>query len=109
MYIPQGIVTEVEAALVVAVQGSEEASHMMSLGHQLVVPVGTNYLQVIVEELGFTTCVCSCYEQNITLTYQEESLLLGLEVRIVLILLLLVLSLLTLVLCLLPQYFSLII
>jgi hypothetical protein len=66
-------------------------------------------MQVIIEELGYATCVCSCHEQNTTSTYQEESLLLGQEVRIVLVFLLLVLSLLPLVLCQLSENYTLII
>jgi hypothetical protein len=43
MYIPQGIVTEVEAtSLEATVQGPKAASHMLASGRLLVVPVVTN-------------------------------------------------------------------
>jgi hypothetical protein len=42
MYIPQGIVAEVEAtALAAAVQGPEAASHMLACGRPHFVPVAT--------------------------------------------------------------------
>jgi hypothetical protein len=51
VYIPQGIVAEVEAtALAAAVQGLEAASHMLASGRPLVVPVGTNHIQAIVRK-----------------------------------------------------------
>jgi hypothetical protein len=76
---------------------------MSASGHPLVVPVATNYIQVIVEKIRYTSCVFSCYEQNVTSTYREKNLIMGLEVCIILVLLLLVLSLLSLVLHLFPQ------
>jgi hypothetical protein len=43
MYIPQGIVVEVEAtALAVTLQGPESTSHMLALERLLVVPVARN-------------------------------------------------------------------
>jgi hypothetical protein len=43
MYIPHGIVAEVEAtSLAAAVQGSEAASYTLALGRSLVVSVATN-------------------------------------------------------------------
>jgi hypothetical protein len=43
VYIPQGIVAEVEAATLAAVVQSPEAvSHMLASGRPLVVPVATN-------------------------------------------------------------------
>jgi hypothetical protein len=86
-----------------AVQSPKAASHMSASGHPLVVPVATNYIQVIVEKIRYTSCVFSCYEQNVTSTYREKNLIMGLEVCIILVLLLLVLSLLSLVLHLFPQ------
>jgi hypothetical protein len=55
-----------------------------------------------------TQHVCSCYEQHITSTYEEKSLLLGPYVRIILVLLSFVLILLPLIHCMLPQTFPLI-
>jgi hypothetical protein len=73
--------TEVEAtALSSAVQSPEAASHMSASGRSLVVSVATNYIQAIVEKIRYTSCVFSCYEQNVTSTYREKSLIMGLEV-----------------------------
>jgi hypothetical protein len=85
-----------------AVQSPEAASHMSASGRRLVVPVATNYIQAIVEKIRYISCVFSCYKQNVTSIDREKSLIMGLEVRIILVLLL-VHSLLSLVLHLLPQ------
>jgi hypothetical protein len=53
-----------------AVQSQETASHMSTSGHPLVVSVATNYIQAIVEKIRYTSCVFSCYEQNVTSTYR---------------------------------------
>jgi hypothetical protein len=93
---------EVEAtALASAVQSPEAASHMLASGRQLVVPVAKNYIQAIFEKIRYTSCVLQNKVQNVTSTYREKSLIMGLEVCIILVLLLLVLSLLSLVLSLL--------
>jgi hypothetical protein len=72
------------------------------LGRPLVVLVAKNYIQATIEKIRYTSCVFSSYEQNVTSTYREKSLIMGLEVCIILVLLL-VLSLLSLVLQLFPQ------
>jgi hypothetical protein len=95
---------KVEATtLASTVQSPEAASHMSASWRPLVVPVATNYIQAVVEKIRYTSCVFSCYEQNVTSTYREKSLIMGLEVWIILVLFLLVLSLLSLVLNLFPQ------
>jgi tetrahydromethanopterin S-methyltransferase subunit F len=97
-------VTEVEApALASVVQSPEAASHMSASRRPLVGLVAKNYIQAIVEQIRYTSCVLQNKVQNVTSTYREKSLILGLEVCIVLVLLLLVLSLLSLVLQLFPQ------
>jgi hypothetical protein len=74
-------VAEVEmTALASAVQSSEAVSHMSLSGRPLVVPVATIYIQAIVEKIRYTSCVFSCYEQNVTSSYREKSLIMGLEV-----------------------------
>jgi hypothetical protein len=94
---------EVEApALASAVQSLEAASHMSAPGRPLVGLVAKNYIQTIFEQIRYTSCVLQNKVQNVTSTYREKSLILGLEVCIILDLLLLVLSLLSLVLRLLP-------
>ena len=94
---------EVEApTLALAVQSPEAASHMSASGRPLAVPAAKNYIQDIVEKIRYTSCVFSCYEQNVTSTYREKSLILGLEACIILVPLLLVLGLLSLVFRLLP-------
>jgi hypothetical protein len=82
---------------------------MWASGRPLVGLVATNYIQVIVEKIRYTSFVLKNKVQNVTSTYREKSLILGLEVCIIIVLLLLVLSLLSLVLRLLPlvlQLFS---
>jgi hypothetical protein len=90
-------------ALVSVVQTPEAVSHMWASGRPLVGLVATNYIQVIVEQIRYTSFVLQNKVQNVTSTYREKSLILGLEVCIILVLLLLVLRLLSLVLRLLPQ------
>jgi hypothetical protein len=53
------------------VQSPEATSHMSASGRPLVVSVPTNYIQAIVEKIRYTSCVFSCYEQNVTSTYRE--------------------------------------
>jgi hypothetical protein len=53
------------------VQSPEAASHMLASGRPLVVPVATNYIQVTVQKIRYTSCVFSCYEQNVASTYRE--------------------------------------
>jgi hypothetical protein len=89
-------------ALASVVQSTEATSHMWESGRPLVGLVAKNYIQVIVEQIRYTSCVLQNKVQNVTSTYREKSLILGLEVCIILILLLLILSLLSLVLRLLP-------
>jgi hypothetical protein len=89
-------------ALASAVQSPEVASYMSASGRLLVGLVAKNYIQAIVEKIGYTSCVLQNKVQNVTSTYREKSLILGLEDCIILVLLLLVLSLLSLVLSLLP-------
>ena len=99
---------EVEApALASVVQSPKAASHMWASGRPLVGLVATNYIQVIVQQIRYTSCVLQNKVQNVTSTYREKSLILGLEVCIILVPLLLVLSLLSLVLRLLPMVFQL--
>ena len=94
---------EVEApTLALAVQSPEAASHMSASGRPLVGLVATNYIQVIVEQIRYTSSVLQNKLQNVTSTYREKSLILGLEVCIILVPLLLVLGLLSLVFRLLP-------
>jgi hypothetical protein len=94
---------EVEAqALTSIVQSPEAAFHRWVSGRPLVGLVATNYIQVIVEQIRYTSCVLQNKLQNVTSTYREKSLILGLEVCIILVPLLLVLGLLSLVLRLLP-------
>jgi tetrahydromethanopterin S-methyltransferase subunit F len=94
---------EVEAqALASEVQSPEAASHRWASGRPLVGLVATNYIQVIVEQIRYTSCVLQNKLQNVTSAYREKSLILGLEVCIILVSLLLVLGLLPLVLRLLP-------
>jgi hypothetical protein len=88
-------------ALALAVQSPEAASHMSTSGRPLVGLVAKNYIQAIVEQIRYTSCVLQNNVQNVTSTYREKSLILGLEVCIIVVLLL-VLSLLSLVLSLLP-------
>jgi hypothetical protein len=88
-------------ALASAVQSPEATSHMSASGCPIVVPVAKNYIQAIVEKIIYTSCVLQNKVQNVTSTYQEKSLIMGMEVCIILVLLLLVLSLLSLVLSLL--------
>jgi hypothetical protein len=88
-------------ALTSAVQSPEATSHMSASGRPLVVPVAKNYIQAIVEKIRYTSCVLQNKVQNVTSTYREKSLIMGLEVCIILVLFLLVLSLLSLVLSLL--------
>ena len=57
--------------LALAVQSPEAASHMSASGRPLVGLVATNYIQAIVEKIRYTSCVFSCYEQNVTSTYRE--------------------------------------
>jgi hypothetical protein len=76
--------------------------HMWASRRPLVGLVATNYIQVIVEQIRYTSCVLQNKVQNVTSTYREKNLILGLEVCIILVPLLLVLSLLSLVLRLLP-------
>jgi hypothetical protein len=96
-------------ALASVVQSPEAASHISASGRPLVVPVAKNYIQAIVEKIRYTSCVFQNKVQNVTSTYREKSLIMGLEVCIILVLLLvlsllsLVLSLLSLVLQLFPQ------
>ena len=99
--------TEAEAVveaptLALAVQTPEAASHMSASGRPLVGLVATNYIQVIVELIRYTSSVLQNKLQNVTSAYREKSLILGLEVCIILVPLLLVLGLLPLVLRLLP-------
>jgi hypothetical protein len=89
-------------ALASAVQSPEATSHMWASGRPLVGLVAKTYIQVIVEQIRYTPYVLQNKVQNVTSTYREKSLILGLEVCIILVLLLLVLSLLSLVLRLLP-------
>jgi hypothetical protein len=77
-------------------------THRWASGRPLVGLVATNYIQVIVEQIRYTSCVLQNKLQNVTSTYREKSLILGLEVCIILAPLLLVLGLLSLVLRLLP-------
>jgi hypothetical protein len=58
-------------ALASVVQSPEAASHMSTSGCPLVVPVATNYIRDIVEKIWYTSCLFSCYEQNVTSTYRE--------------------------------------
>jgi hypothetical protein len=88
-------------ALASIVQSPEAASHMWASGRPLVGLVAKNYIQVIVEQIIYTSCVLQNKVQNVTSTYREKNLILDLEVCIILVLLL-VLSLLSLVLRLLP-------
>jgi hypothetical protein len=88
--------------LALAVQSPEAASHMSASGRLLVGLVAKNYIQTIVEQIRYTSCVLQNNVQNVTSTYREKSLILGLGVCIIVVLLLLVLSLLSLVLILLP-------
>jgi hypothetical protein len=88
-------------ALASALQSPEAASHMSASGRPLVVPVAKNNIKAIVEKIRYTSCVLQNKVQNVTSTYRENSLIMGLEVCILLILLLLVLNLLSLVLSLL--------
>jgi hypothetical protein len=90
-------------ALASAVQSPEAASHMSASGRPLVGLVAKNYIQAIVEQIRYISCVLQNKVQNVTSTYREKSLILGLEVCIILVLLILVLSLLPLVLQLFPQ------
>ena len=90
-------------ALASAVQSPEAASHMSASGRPLVGLVAKNYIQAIVEQIRYTSCVLQNNVQNVTSTYREKSLILGLEVCIILVLLLLVLSLLPLILHLFPS------
>ena len=93
---------EVEApTLELAVQSPEAASHMSASGRPLVGLVATNYIQVI-EQTRYTSSVLQNKLQNVTSTYREKSLILGLEACIILVPLLLVLGLLSLVFRLLP-------
>jgi hypothetical protein len=95
---------EVEATtLASVVQSPEATSHMSASGRPLVVPVAKNYIQAIVEKIRYTSRVLQNKVQNVTSTYREKSLTMGLEVCIILVLLLLVLRLLSLVLQLFPQ------
>ena len=99
--------TEAEAVveaptLALAVQSLEAASHMSASGRPLVGLVATNYIQVIVEQTRYTSSVLQNKLQNVTSTYREKSLILGLEACIILVPLLLLLSLLSLVFRLLP-------
>jgi hypothetical protein len=89
-------------ALTSAMQSLEATSHMWASGRPLVGLVAINYIQVIVEQIRYTSFVLQNKVQNVTSTYREKSLILGLEVCIILVLLVLVLSLLSLVLRLLP-------
>jgi tetrahydromethanopterin S-methyltransferase subunit F len=84
------------------VQSPEAASHMWASGRPLFGLVAKNYIQAIVEQIRYTSCVLQNKVQNVTSTYREKSFILGLEVCIILVLLLLLLSLLSLVLRLLP-------
>jgi hypothetical protein len=94
---------EVEVpTLALAVQSPEAASHMSASGRPLVGLVATNYIQVIIEQIRYTSCVLQNKLQNVTSTYREKSLILGLEACIILIPLLLILGLLSLVFRLLP-------
>jgi hypothetical protein len=77
--------------LALAVQSPKAASHMSALGRPLVGLVATNYIQVIVEQIRYTSCVLQNKLQNVTSTYREKSLILGLEACIILVPLLLVL------------------
>jgi hypothetical protein len=79
-----------------------ELSPEAASGRPLVGLVATNYIQVIVEQIRYTSCVLQNKLQNVTSTYREKSLILDLEVCIILVPLLLVLGLLSLVLRLLP-------
>jgi hypothetical protein len=88
--------------LALAVQSPEAASHMSASRRPLVGLVAKNYIQTIVEKIRYTSCVLQNNVQNVTSTYREKSLILGLEVCIIVVLLLLVLNLLSLVLSLLP-------
>ena len=89
-------------ALASAVQSPEAASHMSASGRPLAVPAAKNYIQVIVEQIRYISCVLQNKLQNVTSTYREKSFILGLEACIILVPLLLVLSLLSLVFRLLP-------
>ena len=103
--------TEAEAevpTLALAVQSPEAASHMSASGRPLVGIVATNYIQVIVEQTRYTSSVFENKRQNVTSTYREKSLILGLEACIILVPLLLVLGLLSLVFRLLPLVLQLI-
>jgi hypothetical protein len=75
---------------------------MSASGRPLVGLVTKKYIQAIVEQIRYTSCVLQNKVQNVTSTYREKSLILGLEVCIILVLLL-VLRLLSLVLSLLPM------
>jgi hypothetical protein len=88
-------------ALASVVQSPEVTSHMWASGCPLVRLVAKNYIQAIVEQIRYTSCVLQNKVQNVTSTYREKSLIMGLEVCIILVLFLLVLSLLSLVLSLL--------
>jgi hypothetical protein len=95
---------EVEATtLASTVQSQEATSHMSASRRPLVVLVAKNYIQAIFQKIRYTSCVLQNKVQNVTSTYREKSLIMGLEVCIILIILLLVLSLLSLVLQLFPQ------
>jgi hypothetical protein len=62
-----------------AVQSLEAASHMWASGRPLVGLVAKNYIQVIVEQIRYTSCILQNKIQNVTSTYRKKSLLLGLE------------------------------
>ena len=59
-------------ALASAVQSPEATSHMWASGRPLVGLVATNYIQVIVEQIRYTSCVLQNKLQNVTSTYREE-------------------------------------
>jgi hypothetical protein len=70
---------EVEAqALASEVQSPEVASHRWASGRPLVGLVATNFVQVIVEQIRYTSCVLQNKLQNVTSAYREKSLILGL-------------------------------
>jgi hypothetical protein len=61
---------EAEAqALASAVQSPEAASHRWPSGRPLVGLVAINYIQVIVEQIRYTSCVLQNKLQNVTSTY----------------------------------------
>jgi hypothetical protein len=56
-------------ALTSTVQSPEAASHIWASGRPLVRLVATNYIQVLVEQISYTSCVCKIrYKMLLQLT-----------------------------------------